>query len=446
MRSLKLKELLGYGVGDAGQALMGTLIGFYQLYYFTDILRLPLPSVAGLFLLTKILDSASFPLFGILLDRIPGGIGAFLKWRLWLIVPSFLISVALFTFDRSWSTEVRIIYAYAVVSAFVVLTALISVVYTGLVSSIATQASDRARLSTIRFVFAFGASTLATFFIKYLVDYLGGKDGGGFQSVAFIFSIIAAATLYITASVTKNRAVAKAEGEVVQDVFGSALRILKNGTFLAPVISTFFTGLFVTFKSQLTLYFINYAMNREDIGNIMLAAGTISCAVGVALVGFVINKIDRKVLYIGLMASNAFFIGVIYFVNHANVFLIIVFHCLNSVLGGACAPVIFSIYSDVVDYLDEKLNFRAPALVNSVAMLAGRLGGSLGMVLTPIGLAYFQYHANQAQTGRGLLGIALMFTLIPAAFALLSALAMVRYTLTNKASEDISDRLAGEAR
>jgi len=75
MKKLKLKELVGYGIGDAGQALMGTLIGFYQLYYFTDILKLPLPSIAGLFLLTKILDSMSFPLFGTLLDRVPGGLG-----------------------------------------------------------------------------------------------------------------------------------------------------------------------------------------------------------------------------------------------------------------------------------------------------------------------------------------------------------------------------------
>ncbi|CAL1693065.1 Isoprimeverose transporter (plasmid) [Brevundimonas subvibrioides] len=443
MKALKLKELVSYGVGDAGQALIGTLIGFYQLYYFTDILRLPLGSIAGLFMLTKILDSASFPLFGLMLDRVSGGVGAFLKWRLWLVIPFFVVSVLLFTYDPNWSTEFRIIYAYAVVSLFVVLSALISVVYTSLVSSIATQASDRARLSTVRFVFAFGASTLATFFIKYLVDYLGGKTGGGFQSVAFIFSIMATGLLYITMSATRNRTVARPD-EPPHGI-GSAFAIVRNPMFLGPVVATFFAGLFVAFKSQMTLYFINYAMNREDIGNFMLAGGTISCAIGVGLVGFVINRINRKSLYVVLMALNALFVGAIYFVDRSNIYTIIAFHCLNSALGGACSPVIFSIYSDVVDYLDETLNFRAPALVNSVAMLAGRLGGSLGMVLTPVGLAISQYHPNQQQTSGSILGIALMFTLVPGLFAFISAMAMVTYKLTNRASEDISERLAGEA-
>jgi len=61
MATLNVKELSSYGIGDAGQALLGTMISFYQLYYLTDVVKLPIGSIAGLFVLTKIIDCLSFP-------------------------------------------------------------------------------------------------------------------------------------------------------------------------------------------------------------------------------------------------------------------------------------------------------------------------------------------------------------------------------------------------
>jgi glycoside/pentoside/hexuronide:cation symporter, GPH family len=111
-------------------------------------------------------------------------------------------------------------------------------------------------------------------------------------------------------------------------------------------------------------------------------------------------------------------------------------------LGGACAPVIFSIYSDVVDYFDKTAGYRSPALINSLTMLAGRLGNSLAMVVTPLALAYFQYRPDVAQTEMTVNGISLMFTAIPASFALFSALAMSAYSITNKQAEDTAKELS----
>jgi glycoside/pentoside/hexuronide:cation symporter, GPH family len=438
--TLKPRALLGYGTADAGQALIGTLIGFYQMYFLTDVLRVPLPYVARLFLLTKILDMLCFPFFGMLVDRLVARGGTFRRWLAWLILPFLVTSTMLFAFDRTWDTPTRIAYAYATVSVFVIVSALLSVVYTGLVSAIATKASDRARLSTIRFVFAFGAGTAASLSIQPIVDYFGGRNSGGFHVVALIFSIVAGIALYITytTSTENSRCRNEAAGATLEGI----PLLFKSSTFLAPLIATGFSGLCVTVKSQATLYFITYAMKREDITNYILTGGTLSCATGVALVGLLINRIDRRTLFMGLMALNALFIGVIYFIPHENMALIILFHCLNSFVGGACAPVIFSIYSDVVDYFDQTAGYRSPALINSIVMLAGRLGNSLGMVSAPLALAYFQYRPGEAQTTTAVNGIGLMFTVIPACLALASALSMAVYKITNQQAEETAHELS----
>lgn len=438
--TLKPKALLGYGIADAGQALVGTLIGFYQMYFFTDVMRLPLQNVATLFLMTKILDMVCFPLFGMLVDRMVARGGTFRRWLSWVTLPFLISSMMLFAFDRTWDIPTRVAYTYGVVSVFVMVSALLSVVYTGLVSAIASKASERAKLSTIRFVFAFGAGTAGTFSIEYLVEYFGGKEGGGFYFVALIFSVVAALALYVTYITTSEKTQNRREEN---GTFLEGIPLLfKDRVFLAPLVATAFSGLCVTIKSQTALYFITYAMKREDITSYMLTAGTISCAAGVAVVGLFINRIDRKKLFVGLMASNALFIGSIYSISASDVWLIIAFHCINSLLGGACAPVIFSIYSDVVDYFDHTSGYRSPALINSLTMLAGRLGNSLGMISAPLVLAYFRYRPDMIQTKGTVNGISLMFTAIPAAFALLSALAMITYRITNKQAEETAHDLA----
>lgn len=62
---------LGFGIGDLGGGnLFFTIIGFYLLYYFTDILSLA-PALAGTALMIgkKIWDAITDPITGYLSDR-----------------------------------------------------------------------------------------------------------------------------------------------------------------------------------------------------------------------------------------------------------------------------------------------------------------------------------------------------------------------------------------
>ena len=66
---LPLKVKLGFGVGDVGGNLFYTLIQFYMLFYFTDVMRLG-PALAGTaFLVGKIVDAFNDPLIGFWSDR-----------------------------------------------------------------------------------------------------------------------------------------------------------------------------------------------------------------------------------------------------------------------------------------------------------------------------------------------------------------------------------------
>ncbi len=64
-----MRTKLAFGVGDLGGNLFFTLMGFYLLYYLTDVVSL-LPALAGTALLIgKVWDAITDPITGYVSDR-----------------------------------------------------------------------------------------------------------------------------------------------------------------------------------------------------------------------------------------------------------------------------------------------------------------------------------------------------------------------------------------
>lgn len=63
------RSVLGYATGDLGISIAYFALGFFFLYYLTDLIGLP-PALAGTVVLVgKIWDGVNDPLIGVLADR-----------------------------------------------------------------------------------------------------------------------------------------------------------------------------------------------------------------------------------------------------------------------------------------------------------------------------------------------------------------------------------------
>jgi glycoside/pentoside/hexuronide:cation symporter, GPH family len=70
-------------------------------------------------------------------------------------------------------------------------------------------------------------------------------------------------------------------------------------------------------------------------------------------------------------------------------------------------------------------------LIFSACMFAQKFGLTIGAGLAGWLLGWFGYVANVPQSDEALTGIRLLFTFIPAAFALLNVLVLTRYRLSD---------------
>ncbi|MNT52383.1 Inner membrane symporter YihP [compost metagenome] len=98
-------------------------------------------------------------------------------------------------------------------------------------------------------------------------------------------------------------------------------------------------------------------------------------------------------------------------------------------------------YADIADYSEWKTGRRATGLIFSSSSMSQKLGWTLGGALTGWMLAFYGFEANVAQTEEARTGIRLMLSFIPAAGAVLSAIFIIFYKLSDAFMIKVSDEL-----
>ena len=98
-------------------------------------------------------------------------------------------------------------------------------------------------------------------------------------------------------------------------------------------------------------------------------------------------------------------------------------------------------YGDVAAYGEYKFGRRSTGLVHSAQLFSMKTGSMIAGSMGGLLLAYFGFEANAVQTPRSILGITLMFSIIPAGFALVKAWAIWRYPLTAVKMQEIEKTL-----
>jgi len=123
--------------------------------------------------------------------------------------------------------------------------------------------------------------------------------------------------------------------------------------------------------------------------------------------------------------------------------LMIALNIVAQFCAGPTSALTWALYADVADYGEVKYGRRSTGLIYSASLFAIKAGILVGGFLVPLFLAQFGYVKGAAiQTVTALLGITLAFSVGPALFALLKAIALMIYPLNQKRVDEIERTLA----
>jgi glycoside/pentoside/hexuronide:cation symporter, GPH family len=455
-QNITIKEKIGYGFGDFASSMFWKIFSVYLLYYYTDIFGIPAAIVGTMFLVTRIWDTALDPVIGVIADRTETKWGKFRPYLLWVAVPFGIVGILTFTAPEL-SMNGKLIYAYVTYTLMMMVYSSINVPYASLMGVMTSNIKERTTLSTFRFIFAFAGSILVLATAEPLVSWLSQTSAGidlkrGWQLTMVIYAVIAVVFFYFTFAWTKERV--KPPKEQKTSLKEDLKNLATNKPWFILLGAGVSTLIFNSLRDGSAIYYFKYFFKSQEAfqlplfdiainySSLYLVLGQAANIVGVVLAKPISDKIGKKNTFLYFMILASVLSCIFFTFKEDDLVLIFTFQFLISVCAGSIFPLLWSMYADIADYSEWKTGRRATGLIFSSSSMSQKLGWTLGGALTGWMLALYGFEANAAQSVETQTGIRLMLSFIPAAGAMLSAIFIVFYKLSDTFMIQVTDELS----
>lgn len=451
-------EKVGYGLGDTASNLYFQFFNLFLFYYYTDVFGLNPAAIGTMYLVANFWDAVNDPLMGALADRVQTSRGKYRPFLLWFAVPYGLAGYALFANPDLGETG-KLLFAYITFIVFKMVYTAINVPYSALLAVITDRDEDRVSLSTYRFLGAFGGGFVVSLLVRPLVKLFGGGDEVvGFQLTMALFGVVSTLMFLVTYATTRERVAPQRATPVA---LTTDLRLLtRNRPWLIMVGAAICTLANVAVRGAVTVHFFKYyvgfseqpvfSLGSEgsafflefDQPTIFLSSGMLAFIGGVALSGPVDKWLGKRNGVMTLTLLNALTVLGFFFIPPEATTTMFVVNLLGSFLAGPTPALVWALYADVADYGEWKFGRRATGLVFSAAMFAQKMGLTIGGAGAGWMLDAFGFRPNAEQDDTALLGIRLMFSVVPGTLAVLNAVFLWFYPLDREETERMQAELA----
>lgn len=444
LAALSWKERLGYGVGDAGFNFYWALIGGYLAAFYTDTLGLSAAVAAGVIFWAKIVDAFTDPIMGAVADRTNTRWGKFRPYLVWGAIPMGISAVLAFT-TPDLSASGKAIWAFVTYCMMMVCYTILSTPYSSLSGVLTGNVRERNLLVSVRFIFAFLASALIGKFTPDLIKALGESDPElGWQLSVALYGTIATIIFLITFFTTRERVAPPPTQKTnpAQDI----KELLENRAWIILFILALILMITFTLRAGSAFYYFKYYVGDEGLIGSYLFWQSIAYLTGCLMTPFLMSLFDKRTLLIVLMSIVAILSFAFFFIPKDMIWVMFTLNILISLALGPKSPLTWSMYADAADYNEWRTGNRATAMTFSAATFSQKLGSAAGSAAMLGLLSYLGYQANEAQGGASLEGINFLQTALPGIFALIAAVVVVFYNLSNEKLEEIQTELAERAK
>ncbi len=412
-----MRVKLGFGIGDLGGNMFFTLIGFYLLFYLTDVVRLPAALAGTALMIGKIWDAVTDPVTGYLSDKTVtrwgrrrpyifiGAIGCFLGMMLMFSTPGVGSTLALFLLMTFYFCFLNLAYT------------LINVPYAALLPELTEDFDQRTVITGYRMSFAVVGTLLGAGLVLPLVQAFGG-GGTGWLAMGGVTGFIIMAASMIT--VWAVREPVRTEPEPAEGFIKTYVDTLGLKVFLQALIPwmLFIGGTSVVQGSM--LYFFKYIYGDEGLFQLALVCLLATSLICIPLWVQISKRIGKSASY--MLGMGIVVVGVLLFSFGGNegrlpyAMLVLA----GSGVGFSTHYVMpHSILPDVVEYDVIRSGIRREGVFSSLWTFASKIGQALALAISGLLLDLFGYQPDTVLEPITITGIRLLCGPVPALFYLI---------------------------
>jgi sugar (glycoside-pentoside-hexuronide) transporter len=440
---LKVKEKVGYALGDTAANLIFQTMVMFQLAFYTDTFGITAAAAGTLLVVVRVWDAIFDPVMGIVADKTKTKWGKFRPWILWTAVPFGIMGFLAFV-TPDFSDSGKLLYAYITYIVLMMIYSANNLPYSALSGVMTGDLAERTSLSSYRFVFAMIAQLIIQGLALPMVTYFGeGNSATGYQYTMAIFSTLAVILFFITFSTTKERIQPDpAQKASVKEHYKD---LAKNGAWLAMFVLTLILFITLAMRGSVIFYYFRYYINVENYESLFSwfnVFGTTSTIIGIFFSKSLAMKFGKRNVFIWGLAGTALFCIPFAFFPSTAIVLIFAAEMLRQFVYGFTIPLLWAMMADVADYSEWKNKRRATGIVFSAIVFALKAGLGFGGAITGYVLSLYGYIPNVTQSESSLNGIVMTMSIFPAITFGICAVCLFFYPITKKLEIQITDELA----
>jgi len=437
---LSFKEKVGYSLGDTASHFVWDMVGFWLLFFYTDVYGISAAAAGTIMLIARFWDMAVDPVIGVISDRTNTRWGKFRPYILFGAVPYAVLAILTFTTPGFGETG-KIIYAGATYVLLMTAYATINLPYSALGAVMTPDTYERAGLNTYRFIAGFAGQFIVTGLALTLAEFFGhGDKAQGFQYTVFLFAGLSLIFFFITFKSTKERVQPpKAqENSLKEDV----KNLFNNKAWVILAIVGIVSFVMFAMQNAAIAYYFKYYLGRENNVQLFNVIGTVALIVALPFSKPLAKKFGNRNVFIGSSIISGIFFMLIYVPGINDLTTIYIFNILAKMAYAPAVPLLWTMIADSADFGEWKSGRRSTGLYFSAAVFAQKAGWGIGAALAGWILTISHFVANQVQTDTAITGIKLLVSVIPGVLYMSCAVFMIFYKIDSKTTDLMKKELA----
>jgi glycoside/pentoside/hexuronide:cation symporter, GPH family len=437
---LSLKTKLGYGICDLGGNLFFTMMGFYLLYFMTDIVGLAAGLAGTAIAIGKFWDAVTDPAVGYLSDRTRTRWGRRRPWIFWGAI-TLLFTMA-FQFMNPGLHGQGLLFAWAALAYCLLCTAytLVNIPYGALLPELTTDFNERTVLSGFRMSFAVVGTLVGAAVVLPIVGIFANRNVG-WAVTGVVMGTLMMATALVTFATVREDATRRS-AEPSKGIIGSALEALGTRAFLLALIPWVLHIAGVTVIQGVMLYYFQYIYGAKEKFQVAMIALLVTALIFIPIWVMISRRIGKKLSYnigMGLFAAGVLVFSI--FGERGG----LMFAYIVMVIGGVGLStnyvMPFSIVPDIVEYDYAETGQRREGVFYGLWTFASKVGQAIAIFLSGWMLDLFGYVPDQAQTASARLGIGLLVGPIPALLFVAGVVVLSFYPINRRVYEEIMEKV-----
>ena len=439
--TLSLKEKFAYGMGDFALMIGYGAIGFYLVFFLTDVAGLPAAWAGYIFLIARVWDAFIDYAMGFITDATKSRFGRRRPYILFGAIPLGII-FALIWIVPFQSPALLFVYYVSISVLFNTAFTIVSIPYNSMMPELTQDYDERTSISGFRMGLSFSGTLVAAAGIMIIVDLIfPGKEAyrSSFPIMGAVFGTIMVASLLFTFFGTRER-VQESAYSIKEGFFKTFRSILKLKEFRIILGMFLFNMVGFDLIQVMLIYFLKHVIRvTEDVTFIVMAVPLVVAIIAAPLWIWLGEKWGKKKAYMVAAVYLTFSLMLCLVAPVGNLTFMLIISAFAGIGISASQVIPLSIIPDVIGVDEYKNGTRREGAFYGITTFLYKVASALAVNVATLLLGFWGYIESTAdkvidkviQPDSAISAIRIMMGIGPGIFFLISAV-FVKFLPINK--------------